>query len=226
MTAADYRRQEGLVPAALRRVEVLILGAGTTGSWFTLQLAKMGFESVMVMDADKVEPHNLPAQVYAPGAVGEAKVRALARGIRLMTGLRVRAIPEMFTGAPGQPLLDEKVVFMCADAEEGWHATIDGWRAAMTRGRAPRRIIDVRVAPEGGSVVFCPPTSVEDFERSLFGVTYTHSECGARALCSNAAAITGAALTMWLAGERGDRVLPERVEWNFRAGFVEEVRAA
>jgi molybdopterin/thiamine biosynthesis adenylyltransferase len=54
-----------------------IIGAGATGSWVALLAAKMGWHNFKIWDADIVESHNLPNQVYNLSHVGQPKVTAL-----------------------------------------------------------------------------------------------------------------------------------------------------
>ena len=53
-----------------------IVGVGATGSHIGLIAAKMGFHNFRVWDADIVETHNLPNQIYDVEHVGKRKVAA------------------------------------------------------------------------------------------------------------------------------------------------------
>lgn len=53
-----------------------IIGVGATGSWIGLTAARMGFHSFKVWDADIVESHNLPNQIYSSKHIGMKKVDA------------------------------------------------------------------------------------------------------------------------------------------------------
>jgi|13_taG_2_1085334.scaffolds.fasta_scaffold00011_30 molybdopterin/thiamine biosynthesis adenylyltransferase len=53
-----------------------IIGVGATGSWVGLLAAKMGWQHFRVWDADIVESHNLPNQIYDLEQVGLPKVTA------------------------------------------------------------------------------------------------------------------------------------------------------
>jgi hypothetical protein len=53
-----------------------IVGVGATGSHIGLIAAKMGFHNFRVWDADIVEDHNLPNQIYDVEHVGKPKVEA------------------------------------------------------------------------------------------------------------------------------------------------------
>ena len=53
-----------------------IIGVGATGSYIGLLAAKMGFHKFKIWDADIVESHNLPNQIYNLNHVGKKKVDA------------------------------------------------------------------------------------------------------------------------------------------------------
>lgn len=53
-----------------------IIGVGATGSWVGLLAAKMGWHNFQVWDADVVESHNCPNQIYDSAHVGMKKVDA------------------------------------------------------------------------------------------------------------------------------------------------------
>ena len=58
-----YWRQTDIVDAdRLAELPVTVIGAGATGSFITLALAKMGVRHITVYDDDTVEEHNLPNQ--------------------------------------------------------------------------------------------------------------------------------------------------------------------
>lgn len=106
--------------ADIARLRVGIIGAGSVGSAVTDILARMGVSDVVILDYDKIKPHNLDR---TPGAkksdVGERKVDVVARNAR------EAATAESFT-CDIQPLsivendgfrkaLDCDVLFSCVD---------------------------------------------------------------------------------------------------------------
>ena len=72
-------------------VNVVIIGAGSTGSFLTMMLAKMGIMDVTVIDYDKVEEKNLCNQLYGYSDVGKNKVDALKDVIKNMSGITIKA---------------------------------------------------------------------------------------------------------------------------------------
>lgn len=74
-------------PAALsvlRTIRVGIIGAGGLGSNVAMMLARSGIRHLTIADSDTVEASNLNRQAYFPGDIGQPKVQALARYLRLL----------------------------------------------------------------------------------------------------------------------------------------------
>jgi len=56
---------------------VTLIGAGAIGSSTALMLCKLGLKNIIIYDFDKIEPHNLPNQLYFTNQVGKNKAEAL-----------------------------------------------------------------------------------------------------------------------------------------------------
>ena len=80
----------------LRTMPIVVVGAGSVGSFTVLSLAKMGAENITVYDDDKVEPHNLPNQFFRMKDVGSKKVTALKKIVKDFTGIEIKSIPGRF----------------------------------------------------------------------------------------------------------------------------------
>lgn len=79
-----------------------IIGAGATGSWLALFLAKLGINGdlIKVYDFDTIEAHNVANQLYGYGDIGRPKVEALEEYITNETGTKIRAINEKYENQP------------------------------------------------------------------------------------------------------------------------------
>lgn len=88
-----WRRQNGLIHPDKLKMPILIVGAGSIGSWTALALSKLGCSDVTVMDGDTVAEHNAGSQIYKAIDSGEKKVVALTDKLRLLTDLPVFGIP-------------------------------------------------------------------------------------------------------------------------------------
>jgi len=86
-----YSRQEGILNMKkVKNLDVTIIGAGATGSFSALGLAKMGVGNITVFDEDGVSEHNLPNQFYRHQDINQFKVDALKEIIHNFSEATVR----------------------------------------------------------------------------------------------------------------------------------------
>jgi sulfur carrier protein ThiS adenylyltransferase len=79
----------------VRSVRVGIAGAGGLGSNCALNLVRVGFEKLTIVDFDRVDPSNLDRQFYFLDQVGMYKVEALKINLRRINpGLDLKIIKE------------------------------------------------------------------------------------------------------------------------------------
>jgi hypothetical protein len=76
--------------------KVTVIGAGATGSWLVLQLAKLGIQNIHVYDFDIVEEHNIPNQLFGILDIGKPKVEALYEYVLHQTGMEITIHNERF----------------------------------------------------------------------------------------------------------------------------------
>ncbi len=79
-----YKRQGNLIRQDQLYFPILLIGAGGIGSWVGVALAKMGCSNIMLVDFDKVEPHNIPSQSYEIRDRDRPKVYALEQAMNEM----------------------------------------------------------------------------------------------------------------------------------------------
>lgn len=106
--------------STLGRLRVGIVGLGSVGALVVEALARMGLQRFVLIDFDRIEPHNLDRLVTASERdIGRLKVDAAADRIRLIgTGsdLHVRTVPFSVVEEEGyQAALDCDVLFSCVD---------------------------------------------------------------------------------------------------------------
>lgn len=89
--AVDNLRHLKLFDARQFNKSVHIIGAGATGSYLALQLAKLGVLDLHVWDFDKIEEHNLANQLYGPEHIGMPKVEALSAVIKMQADIEIKA---------------------------------------------------------------------------------------------------------------------------------------
>jgi molybdopterin/thiamine biosynthesis adenylyltransferase len=98
MDETKYHRQLDILDPKLMSVPVVVIGAGATGSFTALSLAKMGVRNIKVYDFDTVEEHNLPNQFYRQCDIGKPKVEALREIIEQFEGIQINAKNEKYRG--------------------------------------------------------------------------------------------------------------------------------
>lgn len=82
-----WNRQLGLIHPDKLQMPILIVGAGSIGSWTALALSKLGCSNITIMDGDVIEEHNAGSQVYKASDEGLEKVQALSDKLRILTDL-------------------------------------------------------------------------------------------------------------------------------------------
>lgn len=93
-----------------------IIGVGATGSWVGLLAAKMGWQHFRVWDADIVESHNLPNQIYDLSQVGLKKVEAFKQKLlEFNPDVTVEIYDKFFTSTEDRDMLED-FVFIAVDS--------------------------------------------------------------------------------------------------------------
>ena len=160
----DYWRQLDFVTPSDFTFDISLIGAGGLGSPIALALVKMGCPRIAVFDADRVEPHNLPNQLYRLDDIGSAKVEALARLLREFAPAEVSTFDEMVVDRSFSGVVISAVDNMAA-RKEIWH------RCIRYKANIPM-YLDARMGGEIGRLLTVTPTnplSVEAYEATLFG---------------------------------------------------------
>jgi molybdopterin/thiamine biosynthesis adenylyltransferase len=77
--------------------KVYIIGAGATGSFTALSLAKMGLTNITIFDHDTIEEHNFPNQLFPIRTKGMNKALAVKEIVKEFTEVDIEAVPEKYT---------------------------------------------------------------------------------------------------------------------------------
>jgi len=119
-------------------LEIAIVGCGSIGSFLTLGLTKLGFKNFILIDDDKVEPHNIPTQYYEEDQIGEQKVEALSDNLE-----------GEFTCYPQKLFPTNKInadaVFICVDSLKQRKAIVKAVLDSYEQYGKPKLIIDGRM---------------------------------------------------------------------------------
>ena len=190
MERPDFWRQLDIFSPTKFKTPITIIGAGATGSYITMLLAKMGCQDITVYDDDVVETHNLPNQVFRLKDVGSKKVDALAEMVLDATGVKINPVPEKFTEGPLKG-----IVFVLTDTMKSrkqiWDKSIS-WQLGV------ELLIETRMEAEGGRIYVIKPTipsQVEAYEKTLYSDEESaESACTRRAIAPTVDTIAGMAV--------------------------------
>jgi len=118
----------------LKEQQILIIGAGGTGSWLTLLLARAGVSNIVVYDDDIIESRNNGGQFFRLDQVGQYKVDALKSNVLAYTGVEIYTFKEKYdTDSMTAPIVcsmvdnmaTRKVAFQKWNAYEGKKLFVD-----------------------------------------------------------------------------------------------------
>lgn len=88
-----FMRQVDILNPDVCHEQITIIGAGATGSFTALALAKMGFDNIIIFDADTIEEHNFPNQLFPVSQLGENKAHAVGKIVKEYTEVEVHSVP-------------------------------------------------------------------------------------------------------------------------------------
>lgn len=190
----DYWRQLDIFSPTKFKTPITIIGAGATGSYITMLLAKMGCRDITVYDDDEVETHNLPNQIFRLQDVGKKKVHALAEMVKEATGTSINPIPKKFTGG-----LLKGIVFALTDTMKSRKQI---WDKSVKYQLSVELLIETRMAAEGGKIYAVKPlipAHVEAYEKTLYSDEESEeSACTNRAIAPTVGTIAGIAVSNML----------------------------
>ncbi|MGD2269586.1 MAG: ThiF family adenylyltransferase [Desulfobacterales bacterium] len=95
-------------PVAMKKLaqtSVALCGIGAVGSNLAVNIARQGFYSLILIDRDRVEPHNLGTQVWTEAEVGLFKAECLRNRLFDDLGLEVEARPKALEARSVRKLL-------------------------------------------------------------------------------------------------------------------------
>lgn len=162
---------------------ITVIGAGATGSWLALALAKLGLTDITVYDFDVVEPHNIPNQAYnlkafdgdGIGHIGIPKAEALWDVVFLATGTQINIKNEKYTN---QRLTG--IVFLMVDSMAERKRI---WETSIKLKSQIKLMIEPRMGLDMGRIYNVNPLDMEQikrYEETLYSDDVAEvSACGA-----------------------------------------------
>jgi molybdopterin/thiamine biosynthesis adenylyltransferase len=154
------------------QVPIVLIGAGTIGSWTALFLTKLGLNDITVFDPDIVENQNRANQLYGEESLGELKVRSLFFEIQHLSSIRIEDIKTQFPGEYSYPSTGHRVIVLVTVDSMKSRQQIFEWlqKEQMSVGL----FIDARTGGEVGRVfAFEPmqPSLMEQYSHTLHSDT-------------------------------------------------------
>jgi len=171
-------RQKDIFDPVNQKYKIVVLGAGSLGSFITLNLAKLGFNDLEVYDFDLVEEHNIGNQFYRISDIGKSKVESLKEMVKDFTGIDIIPHNEKVNLQTKMPLNPNTLYILTFDTLESrkmFYELIKNYKCTVLDVRVGGEEFNIRVTDTFNSV------QLKEWEES-FNITPTQLPCGARSI--------------------------------------------
>lgn len=182
----DISRHRELFNTEEFNTPITVIGAGATGSWVALMLAKLGIEDITVYDFDVIEEHNIANQLYDMEQINEPKVHALKNFIEASTRGQIKIHNEKFVV---QRL--SGIVFLMVDSMEQRKLI---WENAIKMKSAIQLLIEPRMGLDVGRIYNVEPTNLTHIKK--YEDTYYSDEEAEISACGNSMSVITSALSI------------------------------
>ncbi len=176
----SYIRQIDLFNPINQRFKIIVLGAGSLGSFITLNLAKLGFEDISVHDYDKVTSYNIPNQFYRTQDVGKTKVEALLEIVRNFANVELSIYDKKVTKGTEFPIGLNTFFIITFDTLKERKMIYD-----MLKDKSCGYVIDVRCGGEEYNIQtinLMNDEEVKEWKKS-FDIIPVDLPCGSKSIC-------------------------------------------
>ena len=210
---------------------VTIIGAGATGSWLALMLAKLGITNIAVWDFDVVKEHNIPNQAYSYanydsedlyGFINMPKVEALQEIIRAHTGA------DKYITVYNQAFTNQRlagIVFLMVDSMAERKRI---WESSIRMKPNVKLLVEPRMGLDMGRIYNVIPTDlnhVQAWEDTLYDDdTAEVSACGA----SMSVITTATGIASWCARQlinfHNNEILDNEILIDFKYNHIVTTR--
>lgn len=193
MTKTNYTRQLDWYNPETDVNKVLIIGAGSLGSYTAFLLARMGKNNFTLCDPDRVEEHNFPNQFFdAYCKVGMAKTQCVSNTISAFdNSLNIYPINNKIENQI-QILSDYTVVIITVDNQQTRKTVFE--HLLLNRGRC-NLLIDASSAGQYANIKICNLTnsgSILSYKKQLWTEDEaSHLPCTGKSICDMSAIIAG-----------------------------------
>ena len=174
----SFMRQKDIFNPVNQKFKIVVLGAGSLGSFITLNLAKLGFSNISVYDYDKVENYNIPNQFYRLDDISKFKVEALADIIKQFTGVEITQKNERVVESTKFPITTDIIYILTFDNLENrrlFYNIIKDTKCWVIDARAGGEEYNIRV------VDTFDEKDLNSWDKSL-NIVPTQLPCGARSI--------------------------------------------
>lgn len=182
----DVRRHIELFDPSTFNKPVTVIGAGATGSWLVMMLAKLGITNITVYDFDVVEEHNVPNQFYGIADVGTPKTLALKINVFEMTGTDITTQTVHFDR---QRVAG--IVFLMVDSMAMRNSI---WQSSIKLKPSVELLIEPRMGLDLGRVYVVNPTDLNHVKQ--YENTYYSDEESEVSACGSSQSVITTAVTV------------------------------
>jgi len=105
---------------------ILVAGAGGTGSWTSLFLSRNGYD-ICIVDNDRIEDRNIGGQFYEINSVGKNKVDSLANNINRFSDSIVKFYYDFIDKDTIEYFRDYRIIFSCFDNITARRILFESW---------------------------------------------------------------------------------------------------
>lgn len=138
---------------------VLVGGAGGIGSWLSFFLARAGFKVVLI-DDDRVEPHNIGGQLFTKSSVGRYKVDVVAEQVNMFSDSDITTFVHKITPYS----MHYKYMFGAFDNMDARKAMFTVWKKNLDNPLIYPILIDGRLEAEHLQIFCVTPENADRYE--------------------------------------------------------------
>jgi len=183
----SYMRQKDLFDPIKQRFKIIVLGTGAIGSFVTLNLAKLGFNDILVYDYDKVESYNIPNQFFKISDIGKFKVDALKETVKEFADVDIETEKKKVTKNTEFPVGLNNLFILAFD-------TLRERKKIFNKLKEIRNcyVMDIRVGGEEYNIQtinLFKDEEIKEWEKS-FNIIPVELSCSAKSICYTNLSVT------------------------------------
>lgn len=215
MSKVQYIRQEKIFNPTEQRFKIVVLGAGSLGSFITLNLAKLGFNDIHVYDYDIVEDYNLPNQFYRTQDIGKPKVEALLGIVRDFADVELSIYNQKVTEKTVLPMGLNVIYILTFDTLKERKMIYD-----MLRGMN-NYLLDVRMGGEEFSIMTSKMNDENDLVEhdKAFQIVPTDIPCGEKSVIYSVLAISSEVCNI-VKKLNNEQIYPKKLNRHMRRNMI------